>query len=50
VAERHRMGIKPYLQSAHEGARRILDEVRQAVVGNRLAPVAENRLRAAAGT
>jgi hypothetical protein len=50
VAERHRMGIKPHQQSAHEGACRILEHVRQVVVGNRLAPVAENRLRAAAGT
>ena len=42
VAERYLVPGEPHLQRAHQSARRVLDQMRQTIVGYRLAPVAQN--------
>jgi hypothetical protein len=46
MTERHRITRQAHLQRAHERASGILDEMSQAIVGDRLLPMLENGLGA----
>ena len=48
MAERDLVLGKPHLQRAHERARRVLDQMREAIVRHRLAPVAQDGFGAGA--
>ena len=44
MPERDPMCGKPHLQGAHQGPRRVLDEMREPIVRYRFAPMAQDRL------